>query len=324
MKPFFKITLLFSHLFFVCFGLYAQTITWTGSTDNDWHKACNWSSAAIPTCTDDVVIPTTKTTDISGIAHCKTIAAQGTAIVNITGSGKLEVSDANTCVGTATNNTGGGTPTATAATVVANTSFTANWNAVAGATTYYLDVSTVSTFASFVTGYNNKNVGLVTSSSVTGLVCATTYYYRIRASNACGVGGNSNTITATTTGTPPAAPVATAATGINRGSYTANWNTVVGATGYEIQVSISSTFSPLYEYTTIPGGGSNSYSSCVDCGGGTWYYRVRALNPCPGPWSNTISFVTGVCFPCDFPKTPCEYDNCFGWTVCVCDGCVCP
>lgn len=88
---------------------------------------------------------------------------------------------------------------ATAATNIAQTAFDANWTASAAATTYYLDVSTVSTFATFVTGYNNLNVGNVTTYSVnTNLTCATTYYYRVRANNSCGTSSNSNTITVTT------------------------------------------------------------------------------------------------------------------------------
>jgi uncharacterized protein (TIGR02145 family) len=78
------------------------------------------------------------------------------------------------------------------------TSFTAHWNASIGATSYFLDVSTVNTFASFVTGYNNINVGYGTSFSVTGLNTNRTYYYRVRAATACS-SGNSNIITAATT-----------------------------------------------------------------------------------------------------------------------------
>ena len=93
--------------FFLITRLFSQTVTWNGSTDNDWHKPCNWTpSAAVPACTDNVVIPTAKTINVSGIAHCKTIAIQGTAIVNITGTGQLEVSDINACVGTETTNAG--------------------------------------------------------------------------------------------------------------------------------------------------------------------------------------------------------------------------
>lgn len=92
-----------------------------------------------------------------------------------------------------------GSFSATAASGITSTSFSANWTASAGATTYYLDVSTVSNFATFVPGYNNLNVGNVTTYSVTGLSCNTTYYYRLRAGNSCGTSVNSNTITVSTT-----------------------------------------------------------------------------------------------------------------------------
>lgn len=70
-------------------------------------------------------------------------------------------------------------PVATAATSVGDTSFTANWNAYSGATYYLLDVSTSSSFSSYV--LQNQ---IVTSNSynVTGLSSNTTYYYRVRAS----------------------------------------------------------------------------------------------------------------------------------------------
>ena len=86
-------------------------------------------------------------------------------------------------------------PVATAATGTTQTGFSANWNASAGATGYYLDVSTSNTFASFVSGYNNKNVGNVLTSAVAGLTACQTYYYRVRAYNAGGTSNSSNTIT---------------------------------------------------------------------------------------------------------------------------------
>jgi hypothetical protein len=72
------------------------------------------------------------------------------------------------------------TPVATAATGVGETSFTANWNAFAGAQYYLLDVSTSSSFSSFVGSYQNFVV-LTTSQLVSGLTASTTYYYRLRA-----------------------------------------------------------------------------------------------------------------------------------------------
>ena len=101
-----RIITFFSFFIFGSYIISAQTVTWNGNQDNDWHKSCNWSTGSIPTCLQDVVIPTASAVDVSGIAHCKTIALQGTADINITGSAKLEVSDNNSCVGTATNNGG--------------------------------------------------------------------------------------------------------------------------------------------------------------------------------------------------------------------------
>src|SRR6266480_1063719 len=70
-------------------------------------------------------------------------------------------------------------PPGAKATYVASYSFTANWSSVNGATVYRLDVSTSSSFSTYVPGYQNLNVGNVTSRSVTGLNPSTTYYSRV-------------------------------------------------------------------------------------------------------------------------------------------------
>lgn len=78
---------------------------------------------------------------------------------------------------------------AEAATSVDGRRFTANWEEGVdnvGVTGYYLDVSTSSTFGSYLTGYQNLNVGNVLSYLVTGLTEDTTYYYRVRAYDAAG------------------------------------------------------------------------------------------------------------------------------------------
>ncbi|MEY3438635.1 MAG: hypothetical protein RL265_1220 [Bacteroidota bacterium] len=91
-------------------------------------------------------------------------------------------------------------PISSAASSITCSGFAANWGAAANATSYFLDVSTSNTFSSFVTGYNNINVGNVTTSSVTGLTVGTTYYYRVRANNLCGTSANSAAITQSTLG----------------------------------------------------------------------------------------------------------------------------
>jgi len=85
-------------------------------------------------------------------------------------------------------------PVATAATNINGSIFTANWLAVPGATTYYLDISTSSTFSTLVPTFNNRNVGNVQSFNATGLPDAPIYYYRVRAGNAGGISASSNTV----------------------------------------------------------------------------------------------------------------------------------
>ncbi len=126
---------------------------------------------------------------------------------------------------TVTINTAPTAPIAIAGSGATTTSIVANWNAVAGATGYFLDVSTSNTFAIFVAGYNNLSVGNVTTYSVTGLTIGTTYYYRIRATNSCGTSVSSNTITYATLSTSYCTSTSTSST-----AYLSNFDTTGGLT----------------------------------------------------------------------------------------------
>jgi hypothetical protein len=85
-------------------------------------------------------------------------------------------------------------PVATTATDKTATGFTANWNAVGGATGYLIEIATDSAFTSIVA---DEDVGNVLTIPVDGLVAGTTYYYRIRAYSDTNTSDNSNTITVT-------------------------------------------------------------------------------------------------------------------------------
>jgi hypothetical protein len=76
--------------------------------------------------------------------------------------------------------------------------FMASWRRVNGRSRYLLDVSTDSSFSSYVNGYHNLDVGNVTGRVMTGLDPGTTYYYRVRSYDASGLGGYSDTVRVTT------------------------------------------------------------------------------------------------------------------------------
>ncbi len=144
-----------------------------------------WQTTAAGTNT---LLPTT--TDL-------TVSSNGTYYVrNYNGSCW---SAGNVASAAITINTAPAAPVSSAASLITPTSFSANWAASATATTYYLDVCTDAGFTAFVTGYNNLNVGNVTTYSVTGLSSNVTYYYHVRASNACGTSANSGSQNTTTT-----------------------------------------------------------------------------------------------------------------------------
>lgn len=184
-------------------------------------------------------------------------------------------------------------PTASAATSVSASGFSANWGAVSGATTYYLDISEASDFSSFITGYENTDVGNVTSDAITGLSRGTTYYYRVRASDGTNSSSNSNTISAITL---CAAPTATAASSVTPGSFQANWDATTGATSYELDVATDNSFSAYVSgYEDLDVGINTSLSVSGLDANTTYYYRVRAVNATgTSNNSNTINTTTSV------------------------------
>ena len=93
------------------------------------------------------------------------------------------------------------TSVAVAAGSVVGYKFMATWGEMSGATGYRLDVSTDSSFSSFVSGFQNLDVGNVTSKTVSGLSANTTYYYRVCAYNGAGTGPGSNVIAVNTSPT---------------------------------------------------------------------------------------------------------------------------
>lgn len=180
-------------------------------------------------------------------------------------------------------------PSTIAASGISSSSFTAKWNSATGATGYKLDVAEDNSFTSILAGYSDVSV-VSTSYSVVGLTSGITYYYRVRAINAGGTSSNSN-VTSVITVTDP--PIADAATSILNNGFTANWQSSIGATSYQIDVSLSNTFSPnLSGYNSLSVTGTN-YSVTGLASGQTYYYRIRAVNSGGvSTHSNIVSTIT--------------------------------
>ncbi|KAF0139525.1 MAG: BNR/Asp-box repeat-containing protein [Stygiobacter sp.] len=173
---------------------------------------------------------------------------------------------------------------------VTENGFSAKWNSMSNVTGYLLDVSTSSTFNTYLTGYQKKDVGNVTSYSITGLTPGTTYYYRLRAYNQRNEGAVSNTITAVTT---IAAPTALSASLITQTNFRASWNAITGATKYFVDVSTNSSFTNFVSgYENKDAGNLTTITISGLQPNTDYFYRVRASNGSAGPNSNIISLKT--------------------------------
>jgi hypothetical protein len=174
------------------------------------------------------------------------------------------------------------------------TSFTVDWTATSGASSYRLDLSTASNFSSFISGYQDLTVNS-TSHAVSGLTPNTLYYARIRAVNASGTSANSSSGNSPTISNPPTIG---SATGITLSDLSGNWTAPASqgsvTTTYSIELSLLSNdfSSPVITAASI----SSSLSTYQFTGlsdGTTYYYRVKAVNSAgSSAWSSVSAGAT--------------------------------
>src|SRR5438046_285336 len=169
------------------------------------------------------------------------------------------------------------------ATYVASYSFTANWAETSGATSYRLDVSTSSSFSTYVTGYQNLNVGNVTHRSVTGLNASTGYYFRVRAYRGGMLCLPSSTVHVTTL-KPTGPPVVITNRATYIASFSARLNGTVDPHGLTTNVHFQYGTTTSYGLTTaIQGKNGNAYQNVAANTSGlaastTYHFRIVATN----------------------------------------------
>ena len=172
-----------------------------------------------------------------------------------------------------------------------STSPTLSWQTSAGADSYGVQVSTVSSFSTTV--YSQTGI-TATSTGITGLAGNTTYYWRLNATN---TGGNSSwsvTYSFTTGASAPSVPIlASPLSGSNNVSRspTLTWNAASGANTYTVQVSTNSNFTAIvYNTPNI----SSTSTTLTGLGSRVIYYwRVVAVNGTGSTTSSTWNFKTG-------------------------------
>ncbi len=168
---------------------------------------------------------------------------------------------------------------------------TLTWNASSGAVTYTLQVSTSSSFTSFI--FNDSTLTSV-SKQISGLANSTIYYWRVNAKNSYGTSSWSSVYNFTTTGVAPNAP--TLATPANNAVNialppTLTWNASAGASSYTLQVSASSSFSSFVYNQSGLSGTSQQITGLSNSN--QYYWRVNAMNNYgTSAWSNVSNFTT--------------------------------
>jgi photosystem II stability/assembly factor-like uncharacterized protein len=177
---------------------------------------------------------------------------------------------------------------------------TLGWNNVSGASSYKVQISTISNF-----GVITDSATVFTNSySVPSgrLQSASAYFWRVSASNSFGTSGYSTVFNFSTTVTPPPVPVLVSPANNSNGQSTTPtlvWQAIAGATSFHVQISTLSNFAVITDSGTVAGNLNQRTVPAGRLGNGlTYFWRVRATNTSgtgsfSSPW-NFSTLPTGI------------------------------
>ncbi len=164
-------------------------------------------------------------------------------------------------------------PASLTATAISSTQINLAWPDVSGETGFKIERKTGSggTYAQIATVGSN-----VTSYGDTGLTPSTTYFYRVRATNAIGDSPYSPEASTTTLVSPPSAPASLTATVASSSQINLSWPDVTTETGFKIERKTGA--GGTYAQIATTGANVTTYNNTGLSSSTTYYYRVRATN----------------------------------------------
>ena len=187
------------------------------------------------------------------------------------------------------------------ATTASRSQINLSWTSITNASSYTVQKADNTSF----TGATDIYTGLNTSTNSTGLTSSTTYHYRVKVTIA---GDDSNWATTSAVTSDFVGPTGLASIAKTSTSINLSWNAVSGATGYKLQRSTSSSFSPN---TEVPlASGTTTYNTTGLTTGVNYYFRVNVTDSGgTSLWSNNlVSSINTQTYLWNSPYT-------FAWTV---------
>lgn len=259
----------------------SYTISWSGvSNASSYQLQEQLNSGSWSSVYDSSGTSSSRSGLTAGAWNYRVRSCSGSGCSGWSGTKSVVVSDPvvpNTPTGPNTNYTG---------------TYTISWSSVVGSPSY--EVQEQLNGGSWSTIQNSASTSVNRSSLANGA-----WNYRVRACTS-GCSGWSGTKTAAVIHTPsvPSTPTGPTSTSYS-GSYTISWNSVSGATAYQLQENQNGgTWSTVHD-------ASGTSKSRTDRSADNWNYRVRACNDsgnnCSG-WSGTKTVQTHA--PIGIPATP--------------------